>query len=66
MKEAKGVLLEGRKSLYMSLQQNTGVSWFRGLRVLKFLEIHQAANPPLSQQQQQQVAAAVALAKLGP
>ncbi|OEH77845.1 hypothetical protein cyc_05051 [Cyclospora cayetanensis] len=27
MKESKGILLEGRKSLMMSLQQNTGISW---------------------------------------
>ncbi|CDI80804.1 hypothetical protein, conserved [Eimeria acervulina] len=28
MKESKGVLMEGRKCLLMSLQQNSGISWW--------------------------------------
>lgn len=65
MKESKGVLMEGRKCLLMSLQQNSGVSWFRSLQVLKHLELHSRANPPLTSRLREQITAAVEVVKQG-
>ncbi|KAL8274692.1 hypothetical protein Esti_001407 [Eimeria stiedai] len=65
MKEAKGILVEGRKSLYMSLQQNTGISWYRSLQVLKHLEMHWRANPPMNNKLKEKIAAVADVVKQG-
>ncbi|CDJ36124.1 LOW QUALITY PROTEIN: uncharacterized protein EMH_0063520 [Eimeria mitis] len=65
MKESKGVLMEGRKCLMMSLQQNTGISWFRSVQVLKHLELHARANPPLTSKLREQITNAVEVVKQG-
>ncbi|KAL8425081.1 hypothetical protein Efla_001470 [Eimeria flavescens] len=65
MKESKGILVEGRKSLYMSLQQNTGISWYRSLQVLKHLETHWRANPPMSNKLKEKIAAVAEVVKQG-
>ncbi|XP_026194085.1 uncharacterized protein LOC34621475 [Cyclospora cayetanensis] len=65
MKESKGILLEGRKSLMMSLQQNTGISWYRSIQVLKHLEMHSRANPPITNKLRDKIASAAEAVKQG-
>eukprot|EP00386_Alphamonas_edax_P003157 GDKI01009694.1.p2 GENE.GDKI01009694.1~~GDKI01009694.1.p2 ORF type:complete len:110 (-),score=11.55 GDKI01009694.1:157-486(-) len=44
LSEAKGMILEGKKNLYMSLMENTGISWYRGQQILKYLEFHERGS----------------------
>lgn len=65
MRESKGLLLEGRKSLFMSLQQNTGISWFRSLQVMKHLESHWRVNPSMTPKLQDKLQSVAAIVKQG-
>ena len=65
MQESKGILVEGRKSLYMSLQQNTGISWYRSLQILKHLEMHWRANPSINSKLKEKIAAVADVVKQG-
>ena len=65
MQESKGVLMEGRKCLLMSLQQNSGISWYRSEQVLKHLELHARANPSLTNKLRKKITAAVDVVKQG-
>ncbi|EDO05308.1 hypothetical protein BBOV_I002260 [Babesia bovis T2Bo] len=39
-REMKGMLLDTRKTLMMSLRDNTGINWYRATQILKHLEVH--------------------------
>ncbi|EAN30840.1 hypothetical protein TpMuguga_03g00105 [Theileria parva strain Muguga] len=39
-RELKGLILDSRKTLMMSLRDNTGISWGRSKLILKHLETH--------------------------
>ncbi|CDR95511.1 hypothetical protein, conserved [Babesia bigemina] len=39
-REMKGMLLDTRKTLLMSLRDNTGINWYRATQILKHLEVH--------------------------
>ncbi|CRG94133.1 conserved Plasmodium protein, unknown function [Plasmodium gallinaceum] len=48
LKESRGMILEGKKSLFMCLRQNTDINWYRAGQILKHLEIHQRAKPEIT------------------
>ncbi|UKJ89136.2 hypothetical protein MACJ_002383 [Theileria orientalis] len=39
-REAKGLILDSRKTLMMSLRDNTGINWGRSKQIMKHLEMH--------------------------
>lgn len=39
-REMKGMILDSRKTLLMSLRDNTGINWYRATQILKHLEVH--------------------------
>lgn len=39
-REMKGMILDSRKTLLMSLRDNTGINWYRSKQILKHLEMH--------------------------
>ncbi|SBT79144.1 conserved Plasmodium protein, unknown function [Plasmodium malariae] len=48
LKESRGMLLDERKSLFMSLRRNSDINWYRAGQILKHLEIHQRAKPEIT------------------
>ncbi|KYN99453.1 hypothetical protein PGSY75_1007600 [Plasmodium gaboni] len=48
LKESRGMLLDGKKNLFMSLRQNSDINWYRAGQILKHLEIHQRAKPEIT------------------
>ncbi|CAG9478761.1 conserved Plasmodium protein, unknown function [Plasmodium vivax] len=48
LKETRGMLLDGKKNLFMSLRQNSDINWYRAGQILKHLEIHQRAKPEIT------------------
>ncbi|ORM40563.1 uncharacterized protein BXIN_2120 [Babesia sp. Xinjiang] len=39
-REMKGMLLDTRKTLLMSLRDNSDINWYRATQILKHLEVH--------------------------
>ncbi|VWU48381.1 conserved protein, unknown function [Hepatocystis sp. ex Piliocolobus tephrosceles] len=48
LRETRGMLLEEKKSLFMSLKQNTDINWYRAGQIIKHLEMHQRAKPEIT------------------
>ncbi|GFE55781.1 hypothetical protein BaOVIS_031850 [Babesia ovis] len=39
-REIKGMLLDTKKTMMMSLRDNSGINWYRAKQILKHLEVH--------------------------
>ncbi|CDU19256.1 hypothetical protein YYC_04202 [Plasmodium yoelii 17X] len=55
LKESRGMLLEGKKNLFMCLRQNSDINWYRAGQILKHLEIHQRAKPEITSKMREKI-----------
>lgn len=64
-KEMKGMILDSRKTLFMSLRDNTGINWYRAKQILKHLEVHQRHPNVTSQAMREKITEIANLVKQG-
>ncbi|SCP04060.1 conserved Plasmodium protein, unknown function [Plasmodium ovale] len=65
LKESRGMLLEGKKNLFMCLRQNSHINWYRAAQILKHLEIHQRAKPEITPALRQKITDIAGFVKKG-
>ncbi|SBT76632.1 conserved Plasmodium protein, unknown function [Plasmodium ovale] len=65
LKESRGMLLEGKKNLFMCLRQNSHINWYRAGQILKHLEIHQRAKPEITPALRQKITDIAGFVKKG-
>ncbi|KAK1940305.1 hypothetical protein X943_001797 [Babesia divergens] len=54
-REMKGIILDSRKTLLMSLRDNTGINWYRATQIIKHLEMHWRHPSDASQMMRERV-----------